>query len=100
MSETPTRAQLEAELAERAHTDPAFHAALQADPTATIRRELETRGFVVLQRHDRHAARGDAYQPAPRTPGRLERSRTRRPRPRPRFWRYHGRRLPSRRRRD
>ena len=47
MSETPTRAQLEAELAERAHTDAAFRAQLTTDPTATIRRELAERGITL-----------------------------------------------------
>ena len=44
---TPTRADLEARLAERAHTDDAFRAELQADPTATIRRELAAHGIVL-----------------------------------------------------
>ena len=47
MTETPTRAMLQAELAERAHTDDAFRAQLTSDPTATIRRELAERGITL-----------------------------------------------------
>ena len=47
MTNTLTRAQLEAELAERAHTDDAFRAELTSDPTATIRRELAAHGIAL-----------------------------------------------------
>ena len=43
----PSRADLEAKLAERARTDDAFRAELQADPTATIRRELADLGITL-----------------------------------------------------
>ena len=47
MTEAPTRAQLEAELAERAHTDDAFRAELTSNPTAVIRRELAAHGIAL-----------------------------------------------------
>ena len=43
----PTRAELEAKLAERAWTDDAFRAELQRDPAATIRRALDAYGLVL-----------------------------------------------------
>lgn len=47
MKEAPTRPALEAELAERVWGDEAFRAALLADSTAVIRRELQAYGIVV-----------------------------------------------------
>jgi hypothetical protein len=49
MPETPTRAELEAQLAERAWQDDAFRAELLANPTAVIRRELQALGITLSE---------------------------------------------------